>query len=96
MDASRDEVIEDDELNDDISRGQNRQLDTSVIQVEKRSRGPRSSNSPEESDDEFMSIVEQIVCNADVQVRDALTGADADRWMRTIIEEIKSHLEHGT
>ena len=101
----RKEEIEDDlfEQEDDGSRGKKRPLDTSQVPVDKRARSEREASDPENSsgdteNDEFMetNFIEHFAQVADVELDEAVRGENSHEWKRAIMEEVRSHLEHGT
>ena len=89
------------------TRGEKRSLDSSIIQVEKRTKiNPNNEEHREEHQEEhqdepglhdsYISLLEELAFTADVQIKEALNSSDAEEWKLAIAEEVRSHLEHGT
>lgn len=88
--------VEDDEVFQKASqtRGQKRILETSVVQEERPKASESSNDSIEEDHEEMINVIEGIAFNTNVQVRDTLSGGEADQWKSAIVE-VRVHLERG-
>lgn len=90
------------EQEDEETRGEKRPLDTSFLQVEKRARNDaRNNNHPEDDTSKVeetleTNLIEEMAFMTDIDVREATKGNEGQDSIRTIADEVRSHLEHGT
>ncbi len=100
-DKQRDDVFE--QATDDENHGKKRPLDTSLFSKEQDKIHTATAKSRQSfkrpmHEQEFMETeyAVEMAMTADIELEDAIHGAESSEWKRALTDENRSHLEHGT